>query len=177
MTLNCRRSYCLSLIQPDLEYASNAYVRCLSEANLARLVKLSKRAIRAVFNLPCWYHSQPLFDRLKIARIDKRYDLKLYCYTYRCLYDLCSPLLCSRFCKVSSNVTSVRTRGSIQNLLSLPVIMNKYGFRSISFNAADRWNALPATIRCLPSLNAFRNHCADFIGCPRKRPLSVGPPN
>ena len=101
MTLDCRRMYYLSLIQPDLEYASNAYVRCLSHGDLQRLVKLSKRAIRAVFNLPFWHHTQPLFDKLNLARIDKRFDLKLYCHTYRCLNELASPLLCSVFTRIA----------------------------------------------------------------------------
>ena len=76
MSLTCRRAYYLSLIQPDLEYASNAYVSLLAQADMERLIKLSKRAVRAVFNLPYWHHSDPLFLKLQIARIDKRYSLK-----------------------------------------------------------------------------------------------------
>ena len=177
MTLDCRRMYYLSLIQPDLEYASNAYVRCLSHGDLQRLVKLSKRAIRAVFNLPFWHHTQPLFDKLNLARIDKRFDLKLYCHTYRCLNELASPLLCSVFTRIATNESNFRTRGSAHIMLRLPKVSTSHGLKSISFNSADCWNSLPSDIRCSNSLISFRNSCADFIGCPRKRPLSVGPPN
>ena len=152
MTLDCRRMYYLSLIQPDLEYASNAYVRCLLHGDLQRLVKLSKRAIRAVFNLPFWHHTQPLFDKLNLARIDKRFDLKLYCHTYRCLNELASPLLCSVFTRMATNESNFRTRGSAHIMLRLPKVSTSHGLKSISFNSADCWNSLPSDIRCSNSL-------------------------
>ena len=167
-----------SLIQPDLEYASNAYVSLLAQADMERLIKLlSKRAVRAVFNLPYWHHSDPLFLKLQIARIDKRYSLKRFCYTYRCLNNLASPLLCTSFTRLSDQQTNPRTRGSTYCKLLLPSVSTLYGLRSISFHYADCWNSLPPAIRCLPSLHNFRLSCADFIGCPVKRLLSVGQPN
>ena len=66
MDQESRRTYYVSLVQSELEYASNCFLCNLSVYNETLLIKLSKKAIRAVFGLPPWSSSAPLFAKLNL---------------------------------------------------------------------------------------------------------------
>ena len=52
LTQAARRQYYLSVIQSDLQYGTNAYWTTLTNARQNRLIRSSKRALRAVINAP-----------------------------------------------------------------------------------------------------------------------------
>ena len=166
MDMTCRRTYYLSLIQSDLEYASNCYIGNLSAANLERLVKISKSAVRAAFGAKPWHSTRPLFSRLDLMNIESRYYIKSMLFTFRCIHSLASQELSSMFTPRSSRCTGRTTRGMLDNSLILPNVSTSYGMKALSFYAADRWNMLPAAVRISNSAADFHAKISGFLGHP-----------
>ena len=98
---------------------------------------------------------------------EQRINLKLYVFVYRCLFYLSSPLLTSLFVsRADGRHTHARTRGQAHNSLVLPNVHLAYGFRSISFLAADWWNALPSDCRQAASPSLFAHNIKSHLGYP-----------
>ena len=95
LTTRAKRTFYLSFIQSTLEYGSNAYVHCLHAAQYDALVKLGKRALRAVFGYPRDAHTAPILARFSLMLISARYNLKLYTLVFRCIAGQVSSLLSS----------------------------------------------------------------------------------
>ena len=156
----------LAMIQPHLEYSSNAFVNYLSSELLSMLQVAANDAVRAIFGLPDWCHVSPLYVKLAIAPLQLRFTLKCYIAAYKCAHSLAPCLLANRLalnCRESA-----RTRQVSFHTLRLPHVRTKIGLQSFSFTAADRFNALPATIRSAESLHLFIAAIKDFIGFPRR---------
>ena len=136
-----------SLIQSELEYASNSFVGNLSVENLQKLVKLSKSAMRAAFGAKPWHSSLPLMDKLHIMPLENRYFNKTVLFTFRCVHSLASSELCSIFFLRSNCQAGRITRGMQDFSLVLPQVSTVAGTSALSFFAADRWNMLPTHIR------------------------------
>src|SRR5579863_3531082 len=61
-----------SLIQSSVEHMSTFYGGAL-KTNIERLVKLQKKSIRLVWGAPWDAHTQPLFTKLSILRLEQLY--------------------------------------------------------------------------------------------------------
>lgn len=164
LDLKSRRMYYIALIQPLLEYSSNAYVHLLSAQNLNTLRVAANCAIRAVFGLPDWAHVSSLYARLHVAELDKRYLLKSFIAAYKCMSGLAPKLLSDRLlvndrCRNQTRQTSAFT-------FKLPHVNTQLGLNSFSFLVADRFNGLPAGLRSCQDLQSFVRECKVFIGHP-----------
>ena len=84
LTLPAKRSFYLAIIAADIEYGSNAFYSSLSTSSKEKLIRLSKRGVRAIFRAPPWMPSLPLYQQLQICRLPQRMDYKLLVFTYRC---------------------------------------------------------------------------------------------
>ena len=102
--------------------------------------------------------------------LESRYQLKLYVFAYRCLHGLASSLLSDMFVlRAEGSRTAVSTRGQSYSALVLPCARTRYGFTSISFLAADRWNSLPLECRQACSIPEFVSHVKLYLGFPGKK--------
>ena len=147
-----KRTFYLSIIQSTLDYASNSYVHSLGSRLFNRLVTVSHIAMKKVFGLDRMTPTVVVLRHYNLYSFEQRINLKLYVFVYRCLFYLSGPLLTSLFVsRADGRHTHARTRGQAHNSLVLPNVHLAYGFRSISFLAADRWNALPSDCRQAPS--------------------------
>ena len=170
LTTRAKRTFYLSFIQSTLEYGSNAYAHCLHAAQYDALVKLGKRALRAVFGYPRDAHTAPILARFSLMLISARYNLKLY----TCVPLHCWPgsLLSSLFI-LRSTVTGPQqrqTRLQCSNGLVLPRPVSRYGRVSLSYLAADRWNSAPPDLRSAVSRATFHRALLNHLGYPVRRP-------
>ena len=172
LTTRAKRTFYLSFIQSTLEYGSNAYVHCLHAAQYDALVKLGKRALRAVFGYPRDAHTAPILARFPLMLISARYNLKLYTLVFRCIAGQVSSLLSCLFI-LRSTVTGPQqrqTRLQYSNGLVLPRPVSRYGRVSLSYLAADRWNSAPPDLRSAVSRATFHSALLNHLGYPVRRP-------
>ena len=166
LDMRSRRMFYLAMIQPHLEYSSNAFVNHLSSELLSMLQVAANNAVRAMFGLPDWCHVSPLYAKLSIAPLQLRFMLKCYIAAYKCAHKLAPSLLTNRLALNSRE--SSHTRQISFQTFKLPQVRSKLGLQSFSFTAADRFNCLPAAIRCADSLPIFIAATKNFIGFPRR---------
>ena len=97
LTLPAKRLFYMAIIADDIEYGSKAFYSSLSTSSKEKLIRLSKREVRAIFRAPPWTPSLPLYQQLQIRRLPQRMDYKLLVFTYRCTHSLTSTLLTNAF--------------------------------------------------------------------------------
>ena len=99
-----------------------------------KLIRLSKRGVRAIFRAPPWTPSLPLYQQLQIFRLPQRMDYKLLVFTYRCTHSLTSTLLTNEFSVLgqSNARTQSITRGQSFISLSLPNVCHRSGTIDLS---------------------------------------------
>ena len=177
LTTEARRTFYLSVCQATLDFASNAYVHCLSNQLYNRLVITSHLCMKKVFGLDRSTPTQLILSKFNLYSFEQRVNLKLYVLVYRCLTHHVSPLLTSLFLQhaLGPNTRAV-TRGQSTAALVLPHTFSRYGLHSVSFLAADRWNALPSECRQARSLSVFVILIKHHLGFPVKRHSLLGLP-
>ena len=169
LTLPAKRLYYIAIIAADIEYGSNAFYSSLSTSSKEKLIRLSKRSVRAIFRAPPWTPSLPLYQQLQICRLPQRMDYKLLVFTYRCTHSLTSTLLTNEFSVLGQSNARTRsiTRGQSVISLSLPNVCHRSGTISPLFTCSLLWNSLPSSLRH-PDVNfcRFRNALATYMGFP-----------
>jgi len=165
-----RRLFYCSIVQSTLEYASCAYVHCLSQHLYNQLLLSSRTALKRIFNLDRRTPTDILYKHTQLYTLEQRINFKTYVLVYRSLHGLASPLLQQMFTlRADGPHTTARTRGQVMLGLVLPVARTRYGLHSFSYLAADRWNALPPVCRTAASPAKFRSHVKQYLGFPVKR--------
>ena len=172
---SAKRMFYLSIIQSTLEYASNSYVHSLSSTLYSKLIAASRSALKRIFGLDRITPFDLVLRHSDLYSLEQRFNLKLYCFVFRCLNGLTSPLLASLFSKRSQGShTHSRTRGQTHSALVLPHARSRFGFYSVAFLGADRWNSLPLECRCASHFAEFVAHRKLYLGFPVRRQLPVG---
>ena len=172
LSARAKRTFYLAFVQSTLEYASNAYVHCLRQTTYNALISIANRAIRTVFGFPPSASIQPILARQHLTPLNIRYAANLYVFLHRCINARASPLLCRLFTPraVSLSRTARITRSQELLGLVLPHARLYFGYHSVSYLGADRWNALPAAIRTISLPAAFRSAIFTWLGHPVRRP-------
>ena len=131
--------------------------------------------MKRVFGLDRYTPTELVLTIANLYSLEMRLNLKLFVFVYRCLNGLSSSLLKDMYCPLSlSSHTRAFTRGQASSNLKLPTASSRYGYTSISFLGADRWNTLPVDCREARSLFDFIKHTKIHLGFPVKRLRSVG---
>ena len=122
LTLPAKRLFYVAIIAADIEYGSNAFYSSLSTSSKEKLIRLSKRGVRAIFRAPPWTPSLPLYQQLQICRLPQRMDYKLLVFTYRSTHSLTSTLLTNEFSVLGQSNARTRsiTRGQSLSLFPCP---------------------------------------------------------
>ena len=109
------------------------------------MIKLQKKSLRAIFGLPHWAHTAPLFLRFHETHINDRMVQKLAFLVWMSQNNCCGQLLNSMF---SSRLTDGRTtRGCSSSTLVLPSARRLSGLNRPAFHGAVIWNSLSAAAR------------------------------
>ena len=131
--------------------------------------------MKRVFGLDRYTPTELVLTIANLYSLEMRLNLKLFVFVYRCLNGLSSSLLKDMYSPLSlSSHTRAFTRGQASSTLKLPIASSRYGYTSISFLGADRWNTLPVDCREARSLFDFIKHTKIHLGFPVKRLRSVG---
>ena len=101
-------------------------------------------------------HSTPIFDNLKLLKLNDVFQLQLASFVYECLNDL-SPLYFRNYFTNICDIHSIGTRQSKKgDLFAERRNTTQYGLRSIRYHGVRLWNLLPITAREATSLSNFR---------------------
>ena len=68
-----------SLILPHLQYGISSWGFC----NTSRLLTIQKRVVRSILNTSLFAHSEPLFKRLELLRVDDIFKLSFFKLYYK----------------------------------------------------------------------------------------------
>ena len=157
LSMAARRSWYIAMIVSHLTYASNAFFPSLNQQLLERLIKISKRGLRAIFQSPPWTHTEPLLRRLNLPPLSHLLKKKIVIFVHRCLSSNTSPLFASYFTPLDFAIPgNVRqTRGQVSRSLQVPFLPGPAGRGSLQFVGTIFWNCLPASIRTATEHSAF----------------------
>ena len=122
LTNGAKRTFYLSIIQSTPDYASNAYLHCLSTTLYNRIVTVGHIAMKRVFGLDLTTPTELVLRLYHLYSLEQRISLKLYVFVYRCLAQhLASPLLQSLYqLRATAPGQQACTRGKAPKSLSSP---------------------------------------------------------
>ena len=164
LTQAARRQYYLSVIQSDLQYGTNAYWTTLTNARQNRLIRSSKRALRAVINAPTTTPTKTILSLLNLSPLETRLKLKLLVHTFRCIHNKASSLLCAQYqVRSPTHSTQRTTRAQTYTSLIIPRVSKSAGAKSPAFFSTLLWNELPSDLRSLSSVHSFRQKLMVYL--------------
>ena len=168
----------LPIIQSTVDYASSAYIHSLNTTPYNKLLSVSKISMKKSFGLSRFTLTDLVLEGHNLYSLEQRINQKLYVLVYHCQTSLlASPLLQQLFATCSAGLhTSSCTRGQASAALVLPHGSSCYGYHSVSFLAADRWNYLPPSCRQARSPSEFAPLTKKHLGYPVKRHCLWGSP-
>ena len=115
---------------------------------LNRLQKLQNSCARLIYGLKRSANVSNLFLELHWLPIRARIIFKIVCFVYKCLHSMAPVYLSSLLeIKNDTNLTLVKPRST-----------RIYGDRAFSSCGPALWNALPLTVRQIPTLDNFKRH-------------------
>eukprot|EP00117_Sycon_ciliatum_P031091 scpid111039/ scgid24383/ len=85
LTPEAKRTFYLSIVQSTLDYASNAYLHCLSATLFNKIVTVSHIAMKKVFGFDRMMSTEIVLRKYHLYSFEQRINLKLYAFVYRCL--------------------------------------------------------------------------------------------
>ena len=138
LSLKARRSFFLSVIQPDLEYAAGACVPSMPESQRQRLLSLWRKAVRCTAGADKHADVYTICGELSITPLLHRWALSFALQVRRCYLNIAPAQLCDKLVRPCHKHS---TRGNNSSL---------YPFRSSSLSGTVSftnrspilWNAL-----------------------------------
>ena len=94
------------------------------------------------------------FENLNWLPVEQRFHQCLCVNTFKFFNDICPMYLRDIF--LPTEHTHIGTRASTRKL-NQPLRKSKYGQRSISFLAPNKWNCLPENFKLLENTNLFKH--------------------
>lgn len=153
LPLQTRRTFLLSVIQPDLEYAASATVFNMSNSLRDRLIAMWRRAVRCAARAGCFDSIQPLLKKMFITNIKHRWIQQLATMVRRCHIKVGPSVLVNRL-SITSHGYATRGSGST---FRPPISASLSGSISFSNRAPLLWNALPLDVREASSPSSFKS--------------------
>ena len=116
---------------------------------LAPLIILPKKIVRLIAGQHFLAHTNPLFIRLKILKVDDLHKYKLALYMY------CHTNNCARQLRMGYGTRHFQS--------FVPEFQRLAGTqRSLSYARPKVWNSLPASIRNIPRFGAFQSAVKNY---------------
>ena len=166
LTFSANLTFYLSVIQPSIDYASSAHVHLVTSAQCHPLVVTSHWGMKKVFGLDRKTPTRIVLQHTRLYPVEYHFNLKLY-VVYRCLHNLASHLICKIFVRrEDATHTVAEARGQIMDTLALLTVKSRFGYHSIAYLAATRWNSLPSHWRVAESSTNFIHSTKLFLGFP-----------
>ena len=159
LTPFARRSFFITVIQPDLEYAALVSVPCMSATLRNRLLTVWRRAIRCAAGAAYQSDIDPILKENKITDLTNRWIVQYAVFVRRCYRMEAPPAACKKL-QVTSHV--YQTRGNTSTFRPHRPVCNA-GVRSFSNRAPLLWNALSPDVRDASSTTKFKKNLLLFL--------------
>ena len=140
---------------------NNATLYGLPAVQYNRLQRMFNIAARILTLTKRTEHITPILRSLHWLPIEKRVQYKILLLTFKTVHNLAPPYLCELI-KPYTNARHLRS--SSMNLLHVPKTRTKtFGDRAFSVAAPVLWNALPASVRSIDSVNVFKKRLKTIL--------------
>ncbi len=133
------------------------------DSYLDPILKLQKKAVRAISHEHHLSHTLPIFKNLKLLRLQDIFRVKMKSFVYESLNKInpsCFHNFFSLNCRIHQHFTRQSHHGNVfltqKNSL-------QYGLKSIRYLGAKMWNNLPGEIRNSASKCSFKRNLKKFI--------------
>ena len=130
------------------------------QSYLDPLVKLQKRAIRVVAGVDRLAHTDPLFTKLKLLRLDKIYLYHLQLFMFR-FHHLQLPAIFIHFYTRNRDITSRVTRQS--DLFHLPIVKSLQRARAVRMAGTYYYNYLYDKLGMNVSYSSYKKSFKIFL--------------
>ena len=145
-----------ALVVSKVDYCSSVLAG-ISGALLQRLQSVLNAAARLVFSARKSEHITPLLRELHWLRVPERIQFRLCVLVHHCLNGTAPSYLAETLQKSADVGARQRLRSAATSTLVVPPTRRAtLGDRAFPVAAARAWNALPLSVRAVPSLLLFR---------------------
>ena len=147
----------LNIAFPYLIYGNIIWSSCY-HSKILKLISCQKRLIRIIMKKERTAHSDPLFKKLNLLKIE---EINKYCtalYVYKAINNhTYSPIL-FRF----RNIPQYALRNNNDNYLEVPFVRLRHSQLFIHVNGPGLWNNIPINLRLLRNLNSFKRNLKKY---------------
>ena len=126
LTPRARRTYFMSVIQPDLEYATLTFTPSMNASLKNRLLAVWRRTIRCAAGVGYQDEGAPLLSEFRLTNIVDRWLVQFACYVRRCVKQEALSTSCA---ELQQPAHRHRTRGQ-ENSFRLFLANNRAGLVS-----------------------------------------------
>ena len=147
-----------AFVTSRLDYC-NSLLFGLPVHEIQKLQLIQNSAARLITKNFFLYHITPILKELHWLPVQRRIEFKILCVTFKILHNM-APAYLEELLSRRGNGGSLRSNINGELSLHQPIGKTKfYGDRAFYINCAPRlWNALPPTVRCLPTFSTFKSH-------------------
>ena len=156
-----RKSLCLALIQPYLDYCCSSWYNCLMKAWKSKFEVIQRKMIRFCLSLHHLDHVG-LFNFAEMSWLTFADRVKYFqlCHVFKVKVGKAPSYIADSFKPVSSlHVHS--TRSSVSDYAVSRSLSNAQS--SFSFNAMREWNSMPSDLKTIQSESAFHSKLKLFF--------------
>ena len=161
LDFQCRKSLCVALIQPFLDYCASSWYEGLTVSLKNRLDVVQRKMIRFTLGLDFRDHvGKPDLRSLKWLNVPDRIKFFNLIHLFRIKHGLGPKYLRQNFASVS-DTHSHFTRGSRHNFhVSKSSSLSPSSF---TYACVQQWNALPEPIKNIESLSRFKQALKEYF--------------
>ena len=108
-----------ALVLPHFDYCSNVWTNC-SKHNLTSLQMQQNKLARIILGADLYTHIDDMLNELQWSRLNKRWDIAMYCFIFKCLCNFAPTYLSSQF----NYTSSIHSPGFTPILLDINVVLH-----------------------------------------------------
>ena len=141
----------------------NSLLVGLTEKQLDRLQSVQNAAVRLINRSSRTERIKPQLKALHWLPVRSRIDFKIATLAYRCVHRLAPSYLSELVSLQVPKRSGLRSETDMLKLVVPTARKERWGERSFSCCAPRIWNALPLSLRSLPTLSSFRAQLKTFM--------------
>ena len=141
-----------TLIYPYYTYCNIIWCSA-ANLHLEPLVKLQKKAIRIICKAGYLDHTDPLFSKLNLLKVQDIYDLSCAKFLYQCHNSNIYSYFLTKL-KKNSDYHKYETRN--RNKVRKPVSRLQQFDNSFIYNGVELWNKIPESVQNVANLQLFK---------------------
>ncbi len=152
LPIHARKLFYFTHIQPYFDYCSTIWGK---GSGMGKLVKLQRRVMRVMSDLPYDADPMPAFKKHNITPIMDRIDFRTACIVHRALLNDLPPYICDMF-QYTRASRDRNTRFANSQCVKLPKLKLEIARQGLRHNGAEVYNNLDCCIRNANSIQAFK---------------------